>query len=236
MDTPERFFAELLTNAPTRPFVTYYDEASGERAELSARSLGNWVAKTHFLLSDELGLGAGDSALLALPVHWISVPAVLGCLTAGLELVQSGGDVAFVAPESVAGAAGVPDVFAIAPESAATGFGNNPPDGTQDYVTAVRPQADNWASVRFGAGPGDPCLAGRSRAAVAALARERAAALGIATGGRVLTTRDWSAPDDLIDTLLAPLAAGGSVVYVRHCTDEAVLQRRVDQERASVRI
>ena len=76
----------MLAAQPSRPFVTYYDEATGERAELSARSLANWVAKTHHLLGDELGLGVGDLALIVLPAHWISVPAVLGCLTAGLAL------------------------------------------------------------------------------------------------------------------------------------------------------
>ena len=61
-------------------------------------SLGNWVAKTHFLLTDELGLGVGDAALIDLPAHWISVPCVLGALTAGLALTDDGGSaaVAFV--------------------------------------------------------------------------------------------------------------------------------------------
>ena len=72
--TPEALFDRLLADDPGRPFVTYYDEASGERAELSRKSLANWVAKTHFLLQDELGLGVGDTALIALPPHWISVP------------------------------------------------------------------------------------------------------------------------------------------------------------------
>ena len=73
--TPEALFDRLLADDPGRPFVTYYDEASGERSELSRKSLANWVAKTHFLLQDELGLGVGDTALIALPPHWISVPA-----------------------------------------------------------------------------------------------------------------------------------------------------------------
>ncbi len=232
--TPEQLFADLLAAAPGRPFVTYYDEASGERSELSLRSLGNWVAKTHFLLTDELGLGVGDVALVALPAHWISVAAVLGCLVAGLELAETGGDVAFVAPATIALATGAPDVYAIAPSSAATGFGGQPPDGAADYVSAVRPQADAWASVRFGADAGDPCLLGRTRHEVVEWARERAGELGIGPGARVLTTRDWTGTRDLVDTLFAPLAAGGSVVYVRNCPDEAVLERRVEQERASV--
>jgi uncharacterized protein (TIGR03089 family) len=231
LTTPERYFDDLLARSASQPFVTYYDEATGERSELSVRSLGNWVAKTHFLLIDELGLGAGSRAYLALPLHWISVPAVLGCLTAGLEVVSdaSVADVAFVGPDAIP--AGVPDVYAVAPTSAAVGFGANVPPGASDYVAAVRPQADKWAGVRLSAGPADPCLAGRTRAEVV----EWAAARGLPPGARVLTTREWSSAEDLVDTLLAPLVAGGSVVYVRNASPE-VTQRRAQQERVTVRL
>ncbi|MCU1656605.1 MAG: acetyl-CoA synthetase [Pseudonocardiales bacterium] len=238
MTTPEQLFADLLAAEPGRPFVTFYDETTGERTELSARSLGNWVAKTHHLIGDELGLGPGDSALIALPAHWISVPAVLGSLTAGLALTATGSsaEVAFVSPATVPAASGVPDVYAVAPDSAALGFRGGAPDGTSDYVSAVRPQPDAWPGVRFAAGAEDPCLDGRSRAEVVDLARERAADLGLAPGARVLSTRDWSGPDDWVDTLLAPLAVGGSVVYVRGGADSAVLDRRASQERVTNRV
>jgi uncharacterized protein (TIGR03089 family) len=233
--TPEQFFADLLAADPGRPFVTYYDEASGERSELSAKSLANWVAKTHHLLGTELGLGAGDTALIALPAHWISLPALLGCLTAGLALTTAAGDadIAFVSPATASAAAGIPDVYAVAPDSAAVGFGPAPPAGVQDFVVAVRPQEDKWPGVRFGAGPDDPCMAGRSRAEVAADSRARAAELGLTPGARVLSTRDWTGYADWIDALLAPLAVGGSVVYVRNGTDPEVLERRAKQERVT---
>ncbi|MDT4916461.1 MAG: hypothetical protein QOH89_1161, partial [Pseudonocardiales bacterium] len=207
MTTPERQFAELLAAEPSRPFVTYYDEASGERSELSVKSLANWVAKTHHLLATELGLGVGDTALLALPAHWISVPILLGCLTAGLELVDEGAaDVAFVSSET-ASVAGAGDVYAIAPAAAAVGFRDAPPAGATDYVSAVRPQADAWPTVHLVAGPGDPCLPGLTRAATV----ERAAAVGLAPGERLLTTRSWTGPDDWIETVLASLAVRGSL-------------------------
>lgn len=235
--TPEQSFADLLAADPGRPFVTYYDEASGERSELSTRSLANWVAKTHHLLGTELGLGAGNTALIALPAHWISLPPLLGCLTAGLALttMPADADVAFVSPTTARAAteAGIPDSYAVAPGSAATGFGGAPPAGVQDFVVAVRPQEDKWPGVRFGAGPDDLCMAGRSRAEVAADARHRAAELGLTPGARVLSTRDWTGYPDWIDALLAPLAVGGSVVYVRNCTDPALLERRAAQERVT---
>jgi uncharacterized protein (TIGR03089 family) len=231
LTTPEQHFDGLLGRAGSQPFVTYYDEASGERSELSVRSLGNWVAKTHFLLTDELGLGVGSRAYLALPVHWISVPAVLGCLTAGLEIVSdpASADVAFVGPDTVP--AGVPDVYAVAPSSAAVGFGAAVPPGASDYVAAVRPQADKWNTVSLPAGPSDPCFAGRTRAEVVEWARS----CSLPTGARVLSTRDWASDEDLVDTLFAPLVAGGSVVYVRNASPE-VVARRAQQERVTVRL
>jgi uncharacterized protein (TIGR03089 family) len=238
MPAPERLFSDLLASAPSRPFVTYYDEATGERSELSAASLANWVAKTHHLLGDELGLGVGDQAFVELPAHWISVPIVLGCFTAGLILTDLSplAEVGFVSDVTVASALGVPDIFAIAPAAAARGFGDAPPALTRDYVTAVRPQADRWAGVRFGADADDMGINDISRAAVGDWAQDRASALGLATGARVLVVRDWAGPADWVDTLLAPLAVGGSVVYVRNTDDPAVLARRAAQERVTVRI
>ena len=228
-------FASLLVANPSGPFVTYYDEQTGERSELSAKSLANWVAKTHYLLTDELGLGVGDSALLSLPAHWISVPPLLGALSAGLAITDSAtaASAAFVAPVTVDAAKGVPDVYCIAPDSAAFGLRDDVPNGTHDFVQAVRPQPDAWASVRSPGADADPCWHGLSRGEVVDLAHARAAELGLASGARVLTARDWTGPTDWVDTLIAPLAVGGSVVYVRNAVDDAVLTRRAEQERAT---
>lgn len=237
MASPEQQFDALMTASPAAPFVTYYDESTGERSELSVKSLANWVAKTHFLLTDELGLGPGDRAFVSVPLHWVSVPALLGCLTAGLELSDDASDaaVAFVTADTAASAAGVGDVFAVASASAATGFGDSAPDGTRDYVRSVRPQPDVWRTVRFGAADGDPAIGGRSRAELAERARERARELGLSSGARLLVTRAVSRLDDWLDALFVPLAVGGSVVYVVG-GDGAVLERRAEQERVTATI
>ena len=236
--TPERRFADLVATEGSRPFVTYYDESTGERSELSVRSLANWVAKTHHLLTDELGLGVGSTALVVLPAHWISVPVLLGCLTAGLALDADPGqpaDVAFVAERTAAAATDALDVFAVATASAAAGFRGAEPAGTQDYVVAVRPQGDAWAGVAMPAGPHDPCLPGLDRSGALATAASRAAELGLADGGRLLSTRDWTGPSDWLDAVLAPLAVGGSLVLVRNA-DDATIERRVAQERATAQL
>ena len=47
--------------------------------------------------------------------------------------------------------------------------------------------------------------------------------------------KPWTGPDDWLETVLAPVAVAGSVVIVANCADEAVLERRMSQERATVR-
>lgn len=231
--SPEALFAELVAREPTRPFVTYYNERTGERTELSVRSLANWVAKTHFLLTDELGLGVGDSAYVDVAADWISVPVLLGSWTAGLQIVTkpAGAAVAF-APAPVEPGL---DVYASAPDTLTRSYGANVPAGVADYVASVRPQADAWATVHPPATPDDPALDGTSRADLVSAAEARAAALGLDAGARIATARDWQRADDLIDTLLAPLAVGGSLVLVRGATPE-VLQRRAEQERVTATV
>ena len=236
MASPEGLFAALLTAAPAQPFVTYYGDGSNDRAELSTRSLANWVAKTYFLLTDELGLGRGNAAFVDLPAHWISVSPLLGCWTAGLELVTdpARADVGFVDPERALNAVEIPDVFVIAPDSAAVGLKpEHVPPGMADYVAAVRPQADAWAAVRPLAADSDPALDSQTRAELVAAAADRARQLGLDPGARVITGRDWHGPRDWVDLLVAPLVVGGSIVLVRHGFD---LERRRLQERATVTV
>ena len=229
--TPERRFADLLAADGARPFVTYYDEATGERSELSLKSLGNWVAKTRNLLGDELGLGLGDTAVVALPAHWLTVPVVLGCLAAGLTVAERGrGDVGFGVPDTL-DMLDTLDTYAVNPERGAVGFGDSAPGGALDYVVAVRPQADAWGGVAMPASPGNAATPLQSRADALAEAATRAAELGLAEGGRLLVTGDAS----WHDTVLVPLAAGGSVVIVRNADDD-VLARRVQQERVTARV
>lgn len=233
-DTPEALFAARLAADPSAPLVTFYDDASGERAELSAKSLANWVAKTHFLVMDGLGLGVGDAAQVALPVHWLAAPILLGCWFAGIEVrsTPDGASVVFGDEGGLpADLADFDEVYAVSLLSMARP--GTPPPGAQDYATAVRPMPDAWASVRAQAGADDPALDGRSRAELVRDARQAASELGLAPGARLLWERAWTGPADWISSLLAPLAVGGSVVLVRNA-DPARTAGRAAGERASV--
>jgi len=87
-------FAELLAaelrHNPGRPLLTFYDESTGERVELSVTTYANWVAKTASLLVEEHDLERGDVLLVDLPTHWLG-PVFLGAAwTAGLAVAFPG--------------------------------------------------------------------------------------------------------------------------------------------------
>src|SRR5262245_30746401 len=67
----------LLRSDPGRPLVTFYDDSTGERVELSVATYANWVAKTSSLLVEELDAEPGMVLRVDLPTHWLG-PVFLG--------------------------------------------------------------------------------------------------------------------------------------------------------------
>src|SRR3954470_3715581 len=78
----------LLRTGPARPLVTFYDDATGERVELSVATYANWVAKTAGLLQDELGLERGAMVLVDLPTHWLGAVWLRAARAPGLARHQ----------------------------------------------------------------------------------------------------------------------------------------------------
>ena len=154
--TPEALFAAVRADDAARALVTFYDDSTGERMELSAASLGNWVAKTHFLLTDELGLGPGDRAFVAVPMHWQRLVVWLGAWSAGLELVTRPDDaqVAFVSAERAAEAETVDEVFALALAPWGRGFEVPPGVAATDHRPVPRTSSSRCVHSRM---PGDRC-------------------------------------------------------------------------------
>ena len=60
------------------PRITHYDDATGERIELSTVTLANWAAKTANLLREEFGVGPGSRVAVLLPAHWQTLAVLLG--------------------------------------------------------------------------------------------------------------------------------------------------------------
>jgi len=91
MPTPADVLAMMLRSDPTRPRLTFSDDAQGptrgERIELSAKVLGNWANKAGNALQDELDAGAGALVVVAMPVHWRSVYWALAAWSVGATIV-----------------------------------------------------------------------------------------------------------------------------------------------------
>jgi uncharacterized protein (TIGR03089 family) len=96
MTTPADLLADALARDGSRPFVTGYDDATGERAELSVATTANWVAKTAGFLADEFDTGPGDLVSVELPLHWQTVVVLLACWAVGAQVsFEPGGAVTF---------------------------------------------------------------------------------------------------------------------------------------------
>lgn len=225
----------LLASDPAGPRITYYDDATGERIELSTVTLANWAAKTANLLRDEMGAGPGTRVAVLLPAHWQTAAVLLGVWWIGSEVVLGGGpdiqaDVALCtrdrldeADDAVAG--GEVAVLSLDP------FGKRAPDlpvGVTDYATAVRVHGDQIVPER---NPG-PALAGRSVAELLEQARSSSTTQGFTANDRVLSTQPWDDADGVVANLLAVFAAGASLVQVAN-PDAAAMERRRTTEKVT---
>ncbi|MEG3632280.1 TIGR03089 family protein [Micromonospora palythoicola] len=230
-DNIARVFADAVATDPNRPLLTWYDDATGERTELSGATLANWVAKTANLLVDELALGPGGTAAVLLPPHWQSAAVLLGCWSAGLTARPAGlpvadrpgeVDVLFATVDGVAEADAwsAADRYALALHPFALPL-PEVPAGFADYVTEVRAHGDHFTAYP----PGGP-----EHTALRARVTTRAAELGISAGDRLLVDVDRH-PDPL-DWLLAPLSVGATLVLCAH-PDQARLADRRSTERVT---
>ncbi|NKI45344.1 TIGR03089 family protein [Streptomyces physcomitrii] len=247
MTATDRTPADLLRSAlaadPARPLVTFYDDATGERVELSVATFANWVAKTANLLQGDLGAEPGDRLALLLPAHWQSAVWLLAASSVGV-LADVGGDPAqadlVVSGPDTLGAAracrGERVALALRPLG---GRFPEPPEGFADYALEVPGQGDRFAPFAP-VDPEEPALivAGAQLAASEVVDRARADALGLGLtgpGARLLSTRGYDTWEGLSAGLYAPLASGASVVLCRHAEQAAedVLRERIDTERVS---
>lgn len=217
--------ARVMATDSTRPLVTYYDDATGERTELSGATLANWVAKTANLLVDGLGLGPGDVAAVALPPHWQTAAVLLGCWSAGLTVDLEPAETAQVgfATADRLDQVHADEMYALALDPFGLGFRVGAPAGTQDYNEVVRAYGDHF-SPPVPVGPRSEALAsGETHADLVA------AAPPAERGDRLLIDAD--AHPHPVYWLVAPLLAGASVVLCRNL-DRAKVSERLAAERA----
>lgn len=218
------------------PRITFYDDATGERIELSTVTLANWAAKTGNLLRDELGAGPGTRVALLLPAHWQTLGVLLGVWYIGAEVVmgEDGCDIACATADRLADADA-----AVAPAGEVVvlsldAFGRpvaDLPFGITDYATSVRAHGDQIVAERQ---PG-PALNGWSVAETLSAATGSASVHGLDATSRVLSSAPWDTADQVVDRVLAVLVAGGSLVQVAH-PDPAALARRREAEKVTAEL
>lgn len=148
---PESARQAALRRDPAAPVITFYDLDTGDRVELSAATLDNWVAKVANLLRFEYGIGAGDTVALELPLHWqvpvfafatwgLGASIVLGegaSGTADLVLTTADG----VAPEAAA------EALAVSLHPLGLPLAGACPPWADDALASVRGQADSASLV-----------------------------------------------------------------------------------------
>ncbi|WP_328538411.1 TIGR03089 family protein [Streptomyces sp. NBC_00344] len=240
--TPADLLRSALTADPGRPLVTFYDDATGERVELSVATFANWVAKTSNLLQGELSAEPGDRLALLLPAHWQTAVWLLACSSVGV-VAEVDGDAA-AADVVVSGPGTLDRARACGGERVALalrplgGRFPQPPAGFADYAVEVPAQGDRFAPYAP-VDPDAPALGiggiQLSGAQLVERAREDAAALGLTPGARLLSGRPYDSWDGLSAGLFAPLAAGASVVLCRNLGElaDGGLEKRVGSERVT---
>jgi uncharacterized protein (TIGR03089 family) len=221
----------LLASDPAGPRITYYDDATGERIELSTATLANWAAKTGNLLRDELGAGPSSRVAVLLPAHWQTAAVLFGIWWIGAEVVLDGAaDIALCTADRLPDAddaVGAGEIAALSLDP----FGKpvaDLPVGVTDYATSVRVHGDQITPERH---PGT-ALDGRSVNDVLADAHGSTAAQGLTADDRVLSFGRWDTPDALVDNLLAVFTIGASLVQVAN-PDPALLERRKQMEKVT---
>lgn len=218
MTTPADVLAEMLRSDSAKPRLTFYDDAEGptrgERVELSARVLANWVAKAANLLQDDLDAAPATTVGLDLPAHWRAFYWALAAWSVGATLVV-GPD----APAADVVVTGTPQTAAqalhdsggailVTPAMLARANPDTPPD-VVDEAQELATHGDVFAPWEQPAGDSSALVADGTDYAYANV---------------VATQPEWgpsprvNVVGDLAEVLLASLAAwaaDGSIVLVR---------------------
>jgi uncharacterized protein (TIGR03089 family) len=203
--------ADLLRREPGRPLVTFYDDASGERIELSVTTYANWVAKTASLLVEEFDAERGETVRLDLPTHWLG-PVFLGAAwTVGLQVVFEGaGDIVVCGPQTVEDWADHPRGIACSLRPLGVRFAEPPPGQLRDFGIEVWSQPDAFV-------PWDPptdddlALDGVAQAALI----DQAHGGELEEGVRLMVTANPASPTGFA-AFVEPCVRGGSTILVAH--------------------
>lgn len=236
MSTYAASLQQNLRRDPGRPFVTFYDHASGERTELSVTTYANWVAKVSGLLVEEGDLERGMRLQIDLPTHWLG-PVFLGAAwTIGLAVADTDPDAVVCGPDTLtewAERAGDVAVFACSLHPLAMRFSTPVPVGVHDVGVEVWSQPDAFAPFDPPSGEDLAVDLDGLRLTQKHLMEAAAAGSVLTDGGRLFSVTNPASPPGIV-TVTEPLAQAGSVVLIRN-PDPTRLEATYDAERATHR-
>ena len=230
MTTFADVLAARLRDDPGRPLVTFYDDSTGERVELSVTTYANWVAKAASLLVEEHELERGDTLLIDLPPHWLGTVFLGAAWTAGLT-VTDGANLNGQSPDAVvcgpdelttwAERAGELPVLACSLLPLGVRFAEPVPPDVHDVGIDIWSQPDSFIPWDP---PGDDDLAydlGSEAVTHGQLWTAAAAGSLVTDGGRLLSETNPASPPG-IATFSEPLARGGSLILVVQAERERI--------------
>ena len=235
-------FARALARDPAGPLLTYYDDASGDRTELSATTLDNWVAKTANMLTDGLDLDNGSSIAVVLPPHWQTAGILLGAWSSGHRVVDypdvdsaDDPDAVFCTEADLVAYADVRcDVVGLSLDPWGRGLSEKW-RRIIDYAQEIGLYGDQFRAAT----PVDPTAPALTAGSIvltheglAGAAVQMADRLGMTAGGRIMISRDLALEAGPVSWLLAPLAAGSSIVLVTDANSDR-LPARAESEKVT---
>ncbi len=218
--TPTGAFWQVLQREVTRsggePLVTFYDDRSGERVELSYTTYANWVAKTASLLQDELDVERGATVVVDLPTHWLGPVWVGAAWALGATVTAAtdpgsvdAADVVVCGPDTVQRRAeqAPGEVVACSLRPLGARFTTPPPAPVIDFGEVVWSQPDSLVVL-------DPPTSADIAWRDATGSLDQAQVLDLdGPGERALTTEPVTSRVGLA-TLVGPLRSGAGTVWV----------------------
>ncbi len=233
-DFPADLLARILAVDPGRPRLTWYDDepgpTQGERIELSAKVLVNWVSKAANLLQDDCAAGPGTTVGLDLPAHWRGVYWALATWSVGATVVLGAevadADVLVTAAPDVAASHGGDAILVSLPALARSHPAAAEAGGAVDEARELSTHGDQFSPMSDPE-PGDLALSADGRdTSYADLVVPRAE-----WGQSPRVPVDGSL-DTLLSAALSAWAADGSVIAMRGSSNVSrdVLGRRLASE------
>jgi uncharacterized protein (TIGR03089 family) len=236
--------AAAQTTGAARPVLTYYDDATGERIDLTADALAGWAGRVARLLREGCRLEVGDRAAVLLPPHWQTAAVLLGAwaanvsvsfrlaATAGLAPVGPNEDEPFDAVFAARHRIGdwLDHVPAARHRFVVFAAGSDVPDGYRDLMTELAAYGGVLPAYATLRASDAASVDGTTYRQWGTIARAVADQHGWHPGDRVLV--DAAEQEHAVMWLLAPFAAGATVVLCANL-DRTRLDERIAAERVT---